>query len=254
MKVVKKKLRLKTSVLKFIIFLCILGIAYSGYNIYSWKKSVDENNAIKEDSKKHIKVKKKKENDTEVKEYKIDFEALKKTNSDTVGYIKVNNTNIDYVVVQAKNNNYYLNHNFNKEKNRAGWIFLDYRNKLDESDKNIIIYGHNMKDGSMFETLSNVLQKWWYEDSKNYTLTFTTEKGTNTYQVFSTYDIKPEDYYIKTSFRNDNEYTKFLKTIRNRSNHDYKTEVTKEDTILTLSSCLGAGEKRVVLHAKKVKQ
>ena len=109
-----------------------------------------------------------------------------------------------------------------------------------------------MKDGSMFETLSNVLQKWWYEDSNNYIVTFTTEEKTFMYQVFSTYDIKNEDYYIKTKFNSDNDYEKFLKTIKSRSNHDYGIELTKDDTILTLSSCLGAGEKRVVLHAKKV--
>lgn len=253
MKVTRRQYRIRKRLIKVFMVVCIIGIVYSSYNIVMWKLNTKENEEIKKNTNKYVKVKKK-ENKEEPKEYKIDFESLKKTNSDTVGYIKVNNTNIDYVVVQASNNSYYLNHNFNKEKNRAGWIFLDYRNKLDGSDKNIIIYGHNMKDGSMFETLSNVLQKWWYEDSSNYVLTFTTEKETKTYQVFSTYDIKPEDYYIKTSFRNDNEYSKFLKTIKSRSNHDYKTEVTKDDTILTLSSCLGAGEKRVVLHAKEVKQ
>lgn len=253
MKLTRRQYRRRKRLIKVFIVICIVGILYSLYNIYIWKKNVDDNNEIKELTKKHVKVKKN-NNKEEKKEYKIDFKALKETNNDTVGYIKVNNTNIDYVVVQTDNNNYYLNHNFNKEKNRAGWIFVDYRNKLDGSDKNIIIYGHNMKDGSMFETLSNVLQKWWYEDSNNYVLTFTTEKETKTYQVFSTYDIKPEDYYIKTSFKNDNEYSKFLKTIKSRSNHDYGIEVTKDDTILTLSSCLGAGEKRVVLHAKEVKQ
>ena len=251
MKITRRQYRIKKRIISVFMILCIIGIIYSLYNIYIWKKNVDKNNEIKEITKKHVKEEKKNEKE-EIKEYKIDFDALKKSNSDTVGYIKVNNTNIDYVVVQTKDNNYYLNHNFNKEKNRAGWIFLDYRNKLDGSDKNTIIYGHNMKDGSMFETLSNVLQKWWYEDSNNYIVTFTTEEKTFMYQVFSTYDIKNEDYYIKTKFNSDNDYEKFLKTIKSRSNHDYGIELTKDDTILTLSSCLGAGEKRVVLHAKKV--
>ena len=251
MKITRRQYRIKKRIISVFMILCIIGIIYSLYNIYIWKKNVDKNNEIKEITKKHVKEEKKNEKE-EIKEYKIDFDALKKSNSDTVGYIKVNNTNIDYVVVQTKDNNYYLNHNFNKEKNRAGWIFLDYRNKLDGSDKNTIIYGHNMKDGSMFETLSSVLQKWWYEDSNNYIVTFTTEEKTFMYQVFSTYDIKNEDYYIKTKFNSDNDYEKFLKTIKSRSNHDYGIEVTKDDTILTLSSCLGAGEKRVVLHAKKV--
>ena len=244
MKITRRQYRVKKRIIKVFMIICIIGIVYSLYNIYIWKKNVDKNDKIKEITNKS--VKKNGEN------YKIDFDKLKKSNNDTVGYIRVNNTNIDYVVVQAEDNKYYLNHNFNKEKNRAGWIFLDYRNKLDGSDKNTIIYGHNMKDGSMFETLSNVLQKWWYEDSNNYVVEFTTDEKTFMYQVFSTYDIKTEDYYIKTKFNSDKDYEKFLKTIKSRTNHDYGIEVTKDDTILTLSSCLGAGEKRVVLHAKKV--
>ena len=248
MKITRRKYRIRKRVIKVLMIICIIGIAYSSYNIVIWRLNVKKNNEIKKDTNKYVK----KEEKEEKTEYKIDFEKLKKQNSDTVGYIKVKNTNIDYVVVQTNNNSYYLNHNFKKEKNKAGWIFLDYRNKLDGTDKNTIIYGHNMKDGSMFETLSNVLQKWWYEDSNNYIVTFTTEEKTFMYQVFSTYDIKNEDYYIKTKFNSDNDYEKFLKTIKSRSNHDYGIELTKDDTILTLSSCLGAGEKRVVLHAKKV--
>ena len=98
----------------------------------------------------------------------MDFTELKKQNPDTVAHIKVNNTRISYVVVQGNDNEYYLNHNFNKEKNRAGWIFADYRNSFDESDKNLIIYGHNMKDGSMFDTLIKTIDKEWYTNKDNY--------------------------------------------------------------------------------------
>ena len=249
MKITRRKYRIRKRVIKVLMIICIIGIAYSSYNIVIWRLNVKKNNEIKKDTNKYVK----KEEKEEKTEYKIDFEKLKKQNSDTVGYIKVKNTNIDYVVVQTNNNSYYLNHNFKKEKNKAGWIFLDYRNKLDGTDKNTIIYGHNMKDGSMFETLSNVLQKWWYEDSNNYILTFTTPNETIQYQVFSTYSIKAEDYYIKTNFKNDNKYLEFIKKIKSRSNHDYQIDLDKNDTILTLSSCLGNGEKRVVLHAKRVK-
>ena len=66
----------------------------------------------------------------------VDFSKLKEKNSDTVGYIKVNNTNINYPVVYSGDNTYYLTHAFDKTKNSAGWVFLDYRNNLDDlSDK-----------------------------------------------------------------------------------------------------------------------
>ena len=74
----------------------------------------------------------------------INFEKLKSQNSDTVFYLKVNNTNISYPVVKYSDNNYYLNHSFDKSKNSAGWLFADYKNKLDGSDKNKKIYLNKM--------------------------------------------------------------------------------------------------------------
>ena len=97
-----------------------------------------------------------------VEQYQIDFKLLKEQNNETVGYIKVNNTNIDYVVVQHNDNSYYLKHNFEKSWNNAGWIFADYHNKLDETDKNIVIFGHNTRDNSMFGTLKSTLNEDWY--------------------------------------------------------------------------------------------
>ena len=69
--------------------------------------------------------------------------------------------------MKANDNDYYLNHNFNKEYNVAGWIFADYHNIFDGSDKNIILYGHDTKDGSMFETLKYTLNKDWQENKDN---------------------------------------------------------------------------------------
>ena len=79
-----------------------------------------------------------------------------------------------------------------------------------------------------------------------------TEKGQYKYQVFSTYSIKPEDYYINTIYNNDNEFNEFLNKIKSRSNYNYNIEVNSNDKVLTLSSCIGDGKKRVVLHAKLI--
>ena len=242
----KSKLKIKNLIVLLIGILCVIGIVYSSYNIINWKIDVDKNNKIKEEIKKEII----KENNI----YKIDFKSLKEKNSDTVAYLKVNNTNIDYVVVQSNNNTYYLNHNFNKEYNIAGWVFMDYRNKLDGTDKNIIIYGHNTKDNSMFNSLKNVLTKEWQTNKKNLFITLVTEEKEYIYQVFSTYEIKPEDYYITTNFSSNGNYIYFLNTINSRSNYNYKVELNENDKILTLSSCLGEGRTRVVLHAKLMKE
>ena len=243
MKKMKKKLNITTIIL-MIIFLT--GLIFSCYKIIEWKQSLDINDKIK--TKLNKKIKKEKD---KVK-YNIDFKALKKENSDTVGYIKVNNTNIDYIVVQGKDNSFYLTHNFNKNYNVAGWIFLDYRNNVYNDDKNMIIYGHNSKNGSMFGTLKNVLNRSWQENKNNHKIVFVTEKQEYEYEVFSTYNVEPEEYYITTNFKNDNEFSEFIKTIKSRSNYNYNTNVTNNDKILTLSSCYG--KQRVVLHAKLIKK
>ena len=228
------------------IIICLIGLIYSLINIINWKKDVDDNKDILEEIKENIITNE--ENDL----IKIDFKSLKEKNSDTIAYIKVNGTNIDYVVVKGKDNSYYLNHNFNKEYNIAGWIFSDYHNKFDETDKNIVIFGHNTKNGSMFGTLKNVLDKSWQDNKDNLEITLVTEKGQYKYQVFSTYSIIAEDYYINTLFNSDDEYSRFVNEISSRSNYDYNVEVNSNDKILTLSSCIGDGKKRVVLHAKLI--
>ena len=95
-------------------------------------------------------------------EIKVDNQRLKEISPNTVGYININNTEINYPFVQGKDNNYYLNHNIYDDYSGTGWIFADYRNKLDGTDKNIILYGHARQDGSMFGSLTNISKKEWY--------------------------------------------------------------------------------------------
>ena len=240
----KKKIKISNIIAFIIGIVCIVGIIYSLTHIINWKKDVDSNKKVKEETNEKVKLVKEK--------YTVDFDALKKQNPDTIAYIKVNNTKIDYVVVKGTDNSYYLTHNFNKEYNIAGWIFGDYRNRFNGTDKNLIIYGHNTKDGSMFGTLIDVLDSKWQSNKDNLEVTLVTEQGQYKYQVFSTYPIVPEDYYLTTAFSSDEEYLNFLNELKSRSNNNYNVELTANDKILTLSSCIGEGEKRVVLHAKLI--
>jgi len=242
---------MKHKIIKILIILftilCIIGIIYSSYNIILWKKNTKYNNELKDRLNEYIHI----DTNDEIDTYIIDFDKLKESNSDTVAYLRVKGTNIDYVVVQTNNNDYYLNHNYDKKYNIAGWIFADYNNKLDGTDKNLIIYGHNIKDGSMFGSIKRVLEKDWQENESNLTIDLVTSTGTTKYRVFSTYMIEPEDYYIRTSFNSD-EFNEFINKLKDRSNYDYGIDVNGEDQILTLSSCNTTGSKRIVLHAKKM--
>ena len=179
----------------------------------------------------------------------VDFTELLKQNKDTVGWLIVNNTNITYPVVQTTNNDYYLTHAFNRSKNYAGWVFADYRNKFDGTDQNIIIYGHNTMDGSMFGSLKNILKKEWYTNQDNLEVTLITDKELDTYRVFSIYQIEAEDYYVQTGFKNEESYKKYIETVKSRSIYNFNEDV-KANQILTLSTCSETGKERVVLHAQ----
>jgi len=242
-KQIKKKSKKKLIIILLLIIFLVLLIICS-IEIIKWIKEKKENKKIKEKISEAIIINE--------EETVIDFNKLKEINKDVVGWLKVNGTDIEYAVVKANDNSYYLDHNFENEYNKAGWIFADYKNKLDGTDKNIVIYGHNRRDGSMFASLKNILKEEWYSNQENRKITFITENEESVYEVFSIYNIEAEDYYITTDFENG-EFLKYIETVKNRSIKDFDVEVTEEDSILTLSTCGNDNDYRVVLHAKKVK-
>ena len=194
----KKNKRYKKVILNIIIYMILIFVLiYSGIKIFKWYKDKTNNNKIAEQIKSTVIVEDKNEDENK-EEYTVDFNKLKEQNNETVAWIKVNNTNVEYPVVRATNNSFYLNHSFDKSKNSAGWIFADYKNKFDNTDKNIVIYGHNMRDDSMFGSLKNILNSDWYNNEENTNIALYTENEKYIYKVFSIYKIESEDYYIKT--------------------------------------------------------
>lgn len=249
----KKNKRFKKVILNIIIYMILFFVLiYSGIKILKWYKDKTNNKKMIEQIKSMVIVEKEDENEKK-EEYTVDFNKLKEQNNETIAWIKVNNTNVEYPVVKATNNSFYLNHSFDKSKNSAGWIFADYKNKFDNTDKNIVIYGHNMRDGSMFGSMLNILDAKWYENEKNTNITLYTENEKCIYKVFSIYKIENEDYYIKTEFKNDNEFEEFVKNLKKRSIKDFNVDISKDDNILTLSTCANNNKYRIVLHSVRVK-
>lgn len=248
----KRNKKYKEAILNLILYIILLSILiYSGIKIFKWYKDKTNNNKIVEQIKSTVIVEENNEDGNE-NGYTVDFNKLKEQNNETIAWLKINNTNIEYPVVKGTNNSFYLNHSFDKSKNSAGWIFADYKNKFDNTDKNIVIYGHNMRDGSMFGSMLNILDAKWYENEENTNITLYTENEKCIYKVFSIYKIESEDYYIKTEFSDDNNFEQFVNTIKKRSIKEFNTDVSKDDNILTVSTCANNNKYRVVLHAKKI--
>lgn len=193
------------------------------------------------------------ESNKEEVNYLVNFKELNNINSDTVGWLKVDGLDISMPIVQTNNNYYYLKHSFDKSNNLSGWAFMDYRNKLDDQDKNTVIYGHNRKDNIIFSSLINILSPKWYEKSDNKYITFIKENGKEEYyEIFSVYQIEAEDYYIKTDFNSNDEYSIFFETLKRRSIKNYNINCNQDSKIMTLSTCGQNIKFRVVLHAQKI--
>lgn len=268
----KIKLKWKNIILILMFLILFITLNISIYNIIKWKldsnKTNEEINTIQENTNieevkdnkgtEIIKQAKKIPKENPYWDYikmnmiDVNFDNLKKINSDVVGWIKVNGTNINYPFVQSKDNKYYLTHSFSKSYNNDGWVFLDYRNN-NINNRNTIIYAHGRTDKTMFGTLRKVLNNGWINNTNNYVIKISTEKENSLWQIFSIYHIPTTNDYLQTEFKNEREYQRFLNILKNRSNHNFNTSITSNDTILTLSTCYNDSEKMVV-HAKLIKK
>lgn len=188
-------------------------------------------------------------------DFEKSFATIKKINKDTVGWLVVNNTSVNYPVVQSTNNDYYLKRDIYKSKSSAGWIFMDFRNDAVNLNDNTIIYGHNMKSGIMFGSLSETVKGSWYKNKNNQIISFDTPNSTMKWQIFSIYKTEYTTDYLTTKFLNKNEFESFVKMIQKKSIYNFKENLTYGDKILTLSTCTGlsSANKRLVIHAKLIK-
>lgn len=181
----------------------------------------------------------------------VNFNELLKQNSDTKGWIKVEGTNVNYPFVQSSDNEYYLKHSYDNTYNKKGWVFLDYRNNMDNLDKNTILYAHGLMNNAMFGSLRRTVKQDWAKNKNNRVIKVSTPSSMLLFEVFSSYTIEPESYYITSEFSSNEEFSTFIDTIKSRSFYDYNTPVSTDDKILTLSSCYD-DKKRMVLHAKLI--
>jgi len=235
-----------------------LVIAVVGYVSINNYQSLKRVNVIKEDIEKVIQETNTEEiieelveeNNNELEIVNDYLASLLTVNEDTVGWLKVNNTNIDYPVVQGEDNKQYLDINFNKEEDRDGWVFMDFRNKADELSKNTIIYGHNRYySGVMFGTLHKVAYQSWYGKEENQIINFDTLYGNMEWKIFSIYKIDKTTDYMKVNFSDDNVWLDFINMIKNRSIYNFGVDITADDKILTLSTCSSNRNQRLVVHA-----
>lgn len=179
------------------------------------------------------------------------FQTLQQLNPEMIGWIRIDGTPIDYPILQAVDNDYYLYRNYKAQKSKAGSIFMDFRNDVSADDRNTVLYGHRLKDGSMFQSLTNFLDEDFFRTHR--TIEFDTMYDRFDAEIFAVYYTTVDFDYIQTDFTTDEEYRALLEEIQEKSFFESDVHVTEEDRILTLSTCdytLDPNEGRLVVHAK----
>ena len=173
---------------------------------------------------------------TAIPYYSDEILRLKSQNSDTVGYLQIEGTAIQYPVVKGKDNEYYATHTFAKKRNASGSIYMDCKNSADLSDFNTVLYGHNMKDGSMFHDLLQYRKTSFLQEHRKIVLTGLFEK--KTYYVFSVY-IADQDTDVR-GFGKHSAYERqeFLKALLASSGISAGAATpTVDDEYITLVTC-----------------
>lgn len=242
----KRKTKLISLFQKIMTLFLLAVILYCCYTIglYLWESY--NNNKLNDDLHKEF------VGATENNGDKDRFRSLLEINPQVVGWIKIDQTKVDYPVLKAEDNEFYLHHNINKQVARAGSIFMDYRNEGKGEDKNTIIYGHHMKDGSMFKDLMGYKKEQFFVEHP--LITFDTMEKVTYWEIFSVYITEASYDYVRTDFIDDVDYENFLKEIKNRSLYDTGIEISKEDNILTLSTCTYEfDDARLTVHGKLMK-
>lgn len=178
----------------------------------------------------------------------IDFDALHEINRDIVGWIIVDGTTINYPIVQGRDNDTYLNTLFTGEYNPSGAIFMDYRNAPDFTDCNTIIYGHKMKNNTMFQGLSEYKSQDFWEQYP--AITIYTPQQEYRCEVFAAYVTSAvSDAYV-LNYDNNGDFVQYLKTAISRSQIMTGAVLHSTDRIVTLSTCdYSFNNARMVVHA-----
>ena len=190
----------------------------------------------------------------------LQVEELKKENTDIVGWIEIENTNINYPVLQATDNDYYISRNYKKEDSKDGSIFLDKDYNWEIPSTNLLLYGHNNKNGTMFQNLMNYVSEDYYKAHP--TVRFTTISEDATYEIISVflsrvYYINETDvfrYYYFINANTKGEFDYYINESKKASLYDTGKTAEYGDQLLTLSTCEYSEEDgRLAVVLKKIK-
>ena len=257
----KKKASLGGVLRNIILIAAVCVFLFSAYqlvNIYlEYKKGTHEYDKIREYVKEPEGKKEEPKDETEDQGEKkeeligpqIDFAGLKEINPDVVGWIQMEALDVSYPIVKGTDNDHYLHYTFEGQKNAAGAIFMEYTNNSNFEDCNTIIYGHNMKNGSMFGTFRTLHEP---ENLTSPYLWICLPDKSYRYEIFTVHTTSATGDTYTLFSAPDDQFTQYLNKMRDASEFPVGTAPTKDDKIITLSTCTGNDATRFVIQARRL--
>ncbi len=199
-----------------------------------------------------------KDNQKQITENMKKVLTLQQENADVKGWIQIDDTIINYPILQTTDNDYYLTHNYKKENSEYGSIFLKNQCDLSNNNSNLIIYGHNMKDEQMFNSLLKYEDKNFYDNHKKIKIaTNSEEKEYSIISVFKSRIFYQDEnnvfrYYNYINFDNEQTYNEYIENCKKIQLYDTETSATYGEQLITLITCEYSQENgRIVIVAKK---
>lgn len=248
----KKSLNLGNMIRYFIMLIAAIVFLYSGFMLASiyleYKKGDDIYKSIADTVLTPIKSSTPDNaEDTEIP-FKYDHQALLGINSEGVGYLYIPSIDLRLPIVQGSDNDYYLTHTFNRAYNDHGALFEDFRISNGLSATHIIIYGHNMKNGSMFAGLSKYLTPSFYQTQGNDIFYIYTENKLRQYKIFSAYISEPISDTYTYNFSNTTALRDYAKSMKQLSCYNTGVDISPATQIVTFSTCTGDGTQRIIVQ------
>lgn len=230
-----------------LVILCALGVI--AYRLWDYKIGTDRYNQLQQQAVQPVEPVQEEAPEEGFVPLDIDFDTLREEGPDIIGWIDFDSVEISYPIVYSGDNSYYLRRLWDGSYNQAGTLFLEGNNQsLD--DLHAIVYGHNMRNGTMFAPLKEYLDPEFFAANGGW-FTLYTPEGAWRYQLFSIHEAEPDDPLYTVGFVVGDEYTEFLKTLREARLYDTRVTVYSDDHVLTLSTCTDDGNDRIVAHARR---
>lgn len=246
-----KRKKIKNTLFILVCIILIIAIAYFIYDFYQKRKQDQEMQELQEYMDTQI---------TEQSEESINkVKELQEMNTDVKAWIQIKDTNINYPVLQTTDNDYYLTHDYKKQKNKYGSIYLKTGVNIDDNLSNLILYGHNMKDDKMFNHLLKYKDQSFYEEHKE--VTFITQQEERKYQIIAAFQSRVfyQDetnvfrYYNYLNFENQAMFNEYIDNINRIKLYDTGITANYQEQLLTMITCEYSQENgRMVVVAKRI--